>query len=327
MRRDLDLSLLRAFLAVVETGSITSASRLLNRTQAAVSLQIKRLEEGLGQQLFERDHKRLTLTPFGEQLIGHAQRLVAMNDQVLDQMTTPRFEGEVRLGLPVDIIVTFAAPILRRFNAKWPSVRVSLVASNSQELVEDLDGGKVDLALTTDLERGGAGVETLAIDRLVWVGAPGGSAQRRKPLPIAVGGRNCRFRPVLLDALRKTRIDWRVVLEVANQDAVNATVAAGISVAAMLQETIPPGLEALPVDAGLPALPEFAINLRMPVTGTSDTTQELARHIRAEFASRHAMSAGTPENPNSMGTAHHTKPRPVIRRAGRAVTRRLAKRD
>ncbi|MEZ5817280.1 MAG: LysR substrate-binding domain-containing protein [Hyphomicrobiaceae bacterium] len=289
MRRDLDLTILRAFLAVVETGSVTGAARLLNRTQAAVSLQIKRLEDTLAQPLFERGHKRLTLAPAGEQLIGFAQRLVAMNDEVVETMTTPSFEGEVRLGLPVDLIVTYAAPILRRFNEKWPGVRVSLVASNSQELVEGLEGGRVDLALTTDLETGGRHVETMVQDDLVWVGSPGGGAHRRSPLPVAIGGRSCRFRPVLLDALRRADVDWRVVLEVANQDAVNATVAAGISVAAMLRETVPPSLDVLTAEAGLPELPSFALNLRMPPAGANELAEEMARHIRAEFATRAAL--------------------------------------
>ena len=289
MRRDLDLTILRAFIAVVETGSVTGAARVLNRTQAAVSLQIKRLEDMLGQPLFERGHKRLTLAPAGEQLVGLAQRLVAMNDEVVDSMTTPSFEGEVRLGLPVDLIVTYAAPILRRFNAKWPGVRVSLTASNSHDLTEDLERGKLDLAMTTDIERGGRGVETLAWDDLVWVSAPGGQAHRRLPLPLAIGGRSCRFRPVLLDVLRRNGIDWRVVIEVANQDAVNATVAAGISVSALLRETVPQALEVLPESAGLPALPSFALNLRLPAGGATEFADEMARHIRAEFATRASL--------------------------------------
>ena len=289
MRRDLDLTLLRAFLAVVETGSVTGAARLLNRTQAAVSLQIKRLEDALALPLFDRDHKRLTLAPSGEQLIGLAQRLVAMNDEVVDAMVSPAFEGEVRLGIPVDLIVTYAAPILRRFNEKWPGVRVSLIASNSQELVEDLANGRVDLALTTDLEAGGRGVETVTHDALVWVGAHGGGAHRRSPLPLAIGGRNCRFRPVVLEALRRASVEWRVVIEVANQDGVNATVAAGIAVAVMLRETVPAGLEVLPDGLGLPELPTFALNLRLPAAGTSDLAEEMARHVRAEFATRASL--------------------------------------
>ena len=290
MPRDLDLSLLRAFAAVVETGSVTMAARLLNRTQAAVSLQIRRLEDAMGQTLFEREHKRLVLAPAGELLLGQAQRLIAMNDEIFERMTTPAFDGEVRLGIPVDLIVTYAPPILRRFNTTWPHVRVSLIAKNSHELLEDLDAGEIDLALTTDLgtERGRRS-ETLKTDMLVWIGVPGGSAHRRTPLPIAIGGKTCRFRPVTLEALRRSGRDWRIVLEVPNQDAVNATVAAGVSIGALLRETVPAGLDILGEVEGLPDLPAFAINLHLPRSGTSETAEELARHIRAEFASRTAL--------------------------------------
>ncbi|MFM9943314.1 MAG: LysR family transcriptional regulator [Hyphomicrobiaceae bacterium] len=285
MHRDLDLTLLRAFLAVVETGSVTAAARLLNRTQSAVSLQLKRLEESLEQPLFEREHKRLTLAASGERLLGHAQRLIAMNDDMWSRMTTPSFEGEVRLGVPVDIIVTYVPPILRRFAATWPGVRVSLVAKNSHDLLEDLANGELDLSITTDLEAQGH-CEVLKTDDLVWVSAPGGSAHRRTPLPIAIGGKTCRFRPVIIEAVRTLGRDWRIVLEVANQDAVNATVAAGLCVGALLRETVPEALEVLGPDAGLPDLPAFKINLHLPRTGGSDIALELARHIRAEFASR-----------------------------------------
>lgn len=285
MHRDLDLTLLRAFLAVVETGSVTTAARHLNRTQSAVSLQLKRLEESLGQPLFEREHKRLTLAPSGERLVGHAQRLIAMNDDMWNRMTTPSFEGEVRLGVPVDIIVTYVPQILRRFAATWPGVRVSLVAKNSHDLLQDLSSGDIDLTITTDLGSNDR-CELLKTDDLVWVGAPGGAAHRRTPLPIAIGGKNCRFRPVIIDAVRGLGRDWRIALQVANQDAVNATIAAGICVGALLRETVPSSLEVLPPGSGLPELPTFNINLHLPKTGGTDIARELARHVRAEFAAR-----------------------------------------
>jgi len=290
MRRDLDISLLRAFVAIVDTGSVTGAAKLLNRTQAAVSLQLKRLEETLGQALFERVHKRLILAQAGEQLLGNAQRLIAMNDDVWSQMTTPSFEGEVRLGVPVDLISTYIPQILRRFNSAWPRVRVCLVCRNSQELLEDLDAGNVDLTLTTDIDWQGP-CETLRWDKLVWVAAPGGDAHTRKPLPIAIGGKTCRFRPVALQALRDRGRDWQVILQVANQDAVAATIMSGSCVGILLRDSIPDGLDALHPDCGLPELPNFAINLWLPKAGASEIAEELARHIRAEFAARYAPTS------------------------------------
>lgn len=285
MPRDIDISLLRAFLAVVETGSVTSAARLLNRTQAAVSLQIKRLEELLNCELFEREHKKLTLAPHGEKLLGAAKEIVGLNDDLWAAMTTPTFEGTVRLGVPVDIVASYIPPILRRFNQAWPHVEVSLVCRNSHELLEDLEGGDIDLTLTTDAPDHPGG-ETLRTDRLVWVGAPGGKAFRHDPLPLTIGSLTCRFRPAVLASLRKADRDWRMVMEVKSQEAIYAVVSADVAITAQLADSVQGGLEILGAESSLPELPKFAINLFLPSGGGSEIARELARHIRHEFAAR-----------------------------------------
>jgi DNA-binding transcriptional LysR family regulator len=291
MIRDIDVALLRAFLMVVDTGGVTTASRLLNRTQAAVSQQIKRLEELFGAELFLREHKRLTLAPAGERLLGQARQMIALNDQLWGQMTRPDFEGEVRLGVPMDIVSSYVPTILRRFNHAWPRVRVMLVCENSHELLEQLASGQIDLTLTTDTTTG-PGATLLRRDRLVWVGSPGTEAHRQRPLPVSIGSRTCRFRPVVLAALRQAGLDWRFVIEVANQDAVYATIAAGIAVGAVLEDSLPGNMQILDAKSGLPPLPEFLVNLFLPATGASEIATELASHIRQDFALRF----GSPDN-------------------------------
>ena len=321
MAHDIDMALMRAFLAVVDTGSVTAAARLLNRTQSAISLQIKRLEEFFGCVVFERQHRKLILTPMGEQLLGRAQRLIQLNDDIWGELTTPAFEGEVRLGVPDDLIACYVPQILRHFNQAWPRVSVSLTCSNSKELLEDLDAGRVDLTLTTD-QIPLRPCETLWRSRLVWIAANGSSAHNSSPLPLAIGGRNCRFRPVLFNALSTAGREWRVVLEQSNQEAVYATVAAGIAVSVALRDTVPSYLTVLGQGAGLPELPEFGINLALPTAGASESAVELARHIRAEFAARfgplRATSADTeqPRPPNRVAAASVT-PDPVRRMPAR----------
>src|SRR5262245_25048033 len=107
MYKDLDISLLRAFLAVVEAGGVTPAAGALGVSQAAASQQIKRLERALDCLLFERQGRRLALAPAGERLLAQARRLIALNDEVWSSMRAPSFEGEVRLGVPYDIIGSF----------------------------------------------------------------------------------------------------------------------------------------------------------------------------------------------------------------------------
>ena len=285
MSRDIDIGLLRAFTSVVDTGSVTAAARLLNRTQAAVSLQIKRLEDMLGLPLFQREHRRLKLAPAGERLLANAQRLVALNDAVFGQMTTREFEGEVRFGVPTDIVATYIPPVLRRFNTAWPRVRVTLRLGNSHHLLDAYERGEIDLTLTTD-QSSDKRAETLRIDRLVWVGAPNGRAHTLEPLPLVIGDPSCRFRPAVLDALRNSGRDWRMVLEVSNQVAQDATVSAGIAVSAALRDSVANSLVILGPDSGLPPLTEFMINMHTPLIGTHPIADALASHIRAEFKQR-----------------------------------------
>jgi DNA-binding transcriptional LysR family regulator len=283
MHRDIDVGLLRAFIAVVETGSVTQAAALLNLTQAAVSQQLKRLEELFGAEVFERHHKRLTLKSNGERLIAYAQRLIALNDEVWGSMSAPAYEGEVRLGVPGDIVGTFIPPILKRFDKAWPRVRIALKCTTTPLLLEALRKGEVDLTLTTEQSCRVHG-ETLLEDDLVWAGAVNGSAHLRDPLPVSLGRDTCEFRPSVLKALRAAGRDWRPVCE-SGMDALKASLEADVAVGPFLRRTIPDYLRTVHDDR-LPALPRFLINMYLPVARQSEIAVELARHIRQEFAQR-----------------------------------------
>jgi DNA-binding transcriptional LysR family regulator len=290
MTRDIDIALLRAFLAVVETGGVTTAARILNRTQAAVSLQIKRLEELFGTELFLRERKRFTLSPAGERLFGSAQRLVALNDATWGAMTTPQFEGEVRFGVPPDIVTSLIPPVLQRFHQAWPRINVSLICKASASLIEDLAGRKVDLILTTEIDCGPAG-ETLLSDRLVWVGGPGSNTHLQRPLPVSLGTKLCRFRPEVIKALDAAQIDWRPVSQDCNMEPLYATVKAGLAVAPLIRTSVPDYLKILGAGSGLPPLPDFRVNLYLPA-GATEITRELARYIRQTIELRFGPSRG-----------------------------------
>jgi DNA-binding transcriptional LysR family regulator len=285
MRRDIDIALLRAFVAVVETGSVTGAANLLNLTQAAVSQQVKRLEEMFGAELFERHHKRLTLKPNGERLMAHAQRMISLNDEVWGAMTAPAYEGEIRLGVPHDIVGPYLPPILRRFDKAWPRVRVSLICTTTPQLHELLRGGSIDLTLTTE-ERCGRNGETLSEDELVWVGAASGMAHRRNPLPVSIGDEKCEFRRSVLKALADAGRDWRSVCEVSSMEPLLATIEADLAIGPLLRRTIPDYLQVIDNEARLPRLPMYLVNMYLPPVQQSEVALELARHIRQEFASR-----------------------------------------
>lgn len=290
MPHNLDVSLLRAFVAVVDSGGMTAAGGVLNLTQAAVSQQVKRLEDMLGEELITRDRRGMKLTSAGERLFGRAKRLLALNDEIWTEMTTPVYEGEVRLGIPSDIITTYLPTFLKNFARSYPKVQVCLRSGSSAKLRSELGAGKVDMVLATELACDSDG-ENLIMDRLVWVGAPGGEAAYQRPLPVSIGCSDCAFRAPIRDALQQAGIEWRSVSEVTNTTAQVATVAADIAVMAWMASTVPEGLEVLGRDSGLPPLPPFTVNLYLPKAGGSAIVQELARHVRQALSAPRRMVA------------------------------------
>ncbi len=284
MARRVDIVLLRMFNVVVESGSLTRAARLLNLSQAGVSLQLKRLEDTFGFRLIKRDRRGLSLTPQGERLLAHARRIVRNHDDLWAAMSAPEFAGEVRLGMPSDLVRTYGTPVLRRFDQAWPRVRVSLICDTSGRLLEQLERGDVDLTLTVQTQCGPHG-HALLFDPLVWVGARNGAAFERRPLPISTGDETCPHRPEALKALAASGRDWRFICEVSSFEPICATVEADIAVSPMLASTVPDSLQVLGDRSGLPRLPAFGINLYLPPAAASPIALELARHIREQIAS------------------------------------------
>ncbi len=282
MIRNLDTALIRSFVTVAETSSMTAAANALHLTQGAVSQQIKRLENAFGCALFERDRRGLTLTNAGERLLGKARRLLGLNDEIWAEITTPAFTGEVRLGMPCDLVTTYLPPILKTYAQEYPQVDVSLVCLTSPLLAQTLAAGEIDLAIIEE-PAGRSDGECLAIERLVWIGGKGGEAYLKRPLPLSIVSDTCAFRPVVFDALRRSGLAWRMVFANGSVEAITATVLTDLAVTASLAATVPPGLDILTTVSGLPDLATFAINLHLPRALVSPIAQGLARHIRDSF--------------------------------------------
>ncbi|MEG3618116.1 LysR family transcriptional regulator [Magnetovibrio sp. PR-2] len=283
LTRDIDVALLRAFIAVAENGSMTVAAKRLNVTQGAVSQRIKRLEELLDKPLFNRTGARLYLTPDGEMLSQPAQKLVAMNDEVFALMTAPQFSGVVRFGVPYDIVFPFIGPILKSFSGAYPNVNVELFLDPSDELKKALARGDLDLTLTTETHTP-PGAELLVRDALVWTGGIGGTAHMRDPVPLITINETCMFRAPMRRALEAAGKSWKDHSATRNMDATLAMLSADLGITALLESTMPPTVQVLGTDEGMPELPEFFINLYTSASETNTAAAELAKHIRDQFA-------------------------------------------
>jgi len=282
---DIDVSLLRSFVAAAETGRMTTAAKVVNRSQGAVSQQIKRLEDLFRTPLFERHAASVRLTRSGERLMVSAHRIIALNDEVVSQMLAVEFAGEVRLGVPHDVVGKLMPPILRLFRQDYPNVLVTLVSDTSRALKRGLVEGNVDLTLLTEPQPG-EGDRLLLSDRLVWVGSKGGDAHKRVPLPIALGQEDCGFRAAAVEALTKAKVEWRAICQVGSLEPVFATLEADMAIAPFLSKTVPDRVAVLTAPH-LPKLPRQFVNLKLPSTRVSALTKELARYIREGFHKRH----------------------------------------
>ena len=285
MIRNLDTALIRTFVTVADKASMTAAANALHLTQGAVSQQVKRLEDLLGSSLFERDRRGLRLTRTGERLFGKGKRLLSLNDEIWTEMVGNAVAGQVRLGVPYDLVGTLLAPVLKAYAGAYPQIEISLSCASSPELAAALAAGTIDLAVIEERVGSSAG-ECLLIDRLVWVGARGGVARQKRPLPVSMVADTCAFRPAVISALDEHGLEWRTVFENGNIDATTATVRSDLAVTTWLVSTVPADLEILSADADLPALPNFAINLHLPRHGIAPAAREFAAHIRDGLARR-----------------------------------------
>ena len=262
MPRNLDLTALRSFAAVAETGGVTKASGFLHLTQSAVSMQIKRLEETLGLRLLERSGRGVALTGAGEQLLVYARRMVALNDEVWAKLTEQEFEGEITLGVPHDIVYPAIPRVLQRMGHEFPRMRVNLVSSYTRRLKALFERGECDLILTTEANPP-AGGETLVELPLVWIGAPGGSAWRRRPLRLAFE-KNCIFRAGVQERLDRAGIPWEMAVVSDSTRTVEASVSADLAVHAIIDGMEPPYVEKVDHGGALPELERQKVNLYAP---------------------------------------------------------------
>lgn len=280
--RNLDITTLRSFVAVADSGGVTRAAGFLHLTQSAVSMQLKRLEEMLGLDLLDRSGRTIALTASGEQLLAYARRMVALNDEVIGRLTDQAFEGEIVLGVPHDIVYPVIPRVLQRFNTAYPRVKVQLVTSYTKTLKHQFSRGECDLILTTEVERTGDS-ETVAERPLVWIGAVDGSAWRQRPLRLAFG-RHCTFRPRAIQALDASGIAWEMVVETDSDRTIEATVSADLAVHTMIEGTEPPYLRQIDHGGSLPELPAQMINLYGADSARSPIVTELADLLRKSFA-------------------------------------------
>ncbi|WP_337270208.1 LysR family transcriptional regulator [Oryzifoliimicrobium ureilyticus] len=279
--RNLDSDALAAFVAVAETGSFTAAAERLGRSQAAISMTIGKWEDRLELRLFERSHRRVSLTPIGSRLLAYAQHIRAIEDEALSMLLEDRNESRVRLGMPDDYLTLFGTALMERFVPQYPNVSLDLQYDFSHRLEQMVHTRDLDIAIITQnpLEPKG---ELIREERQVWCCAPNRSPEAKTNLQLALFPDGCRARPQILAALDKQQRNWRVVYSSSDLAGITLAVASGDVLTVLPESAVPRDWRRLEPGDGLPNLPLLRLAMIMPQHPRLPVRQ-LAAFLRSEF--------------------------------------------
>lgn len=276
----IDTELLRSFVAIADHGGFTRAAEALHRTQSAISMQMKRLEEDVLQRpLFERSGRQVSLTAEGQVLLGYARRILKLHGEVMTTLREPHMVGAVRIGTPDDYVMRFLPGILAQFAQAYPLVQVELHCEPSYQLLQRQD---MDLTIVTR-EPGTEIGQLLRQERFVWAEATGYDLHQQRPIPLAMFNSGCFCRAWVCNALDAAEIDYRIAYTSPSLAALMALVGAGLAVTAQLRSLIPPQLRILGEAEGLPALPQCSIVLLRNPRSQSPVSEALAEYIVEGF--------------------------------------------
>jgi len=272
MGKALDIDVLRTFQAVARLGRFKDAADYVHRSPSAVTTQIQKLEEKVGQQLFARSNQSVELTPAGRHLLGEATRFLMAHDRLLATLSSQQITGKVRLGVPDGYAANLMSDFLPVFVASNPKLELEAVACSSAELIDLFARQRLDLAVAVSSEHWQQG-EWLRTTQPRWAAAPGFEYDASRPLPLALQLKGCPYREAALQALKAHGIAYRILLESANWHAVLACMRSGLAVG--IVEGLESGDTSLAFMEGsdLPALPEHHLYL------LTDTSHHVALQL------------------------------------------------
>lgn len=281
MRRDIDTDLIRAFLAVIDQDGFIKASHVLGRSQSAVSMQMRRLEEAVDMPLFKRSGRKMVLTSAGETFQGYARRLVSLHDQALDALQENRIAGNVSLAVMGDYAANVLPGVLRRFIERYPDVLVDVTTGFSYDLIQDL-GERFEIVLSTQ-PKGSLKGEVLRTERTRWAFSSRHVLPAGDVLPLALLPQGNMFREWAIQSLDKAGLRWRVAFTSSSIATVEAAAEAGIALAVVKEGSARAGLRLIEAGEGLPELPDSEITLHQSPRGLSMAGRLLADFLKAEL--------------------------------------------
>lgn len=278
---DFDLRLLRMFIAVAETGAVSKAAERLARTQAAVSMQLQRIEQALDAELVLRSPRGVSLTDRGEQFLAYARKMVALTHNMQRSLSDKTLAGRVRIGMFEDLAVTRLPAAIAQFRRHHPSVEIELFSSYSQELARSLKEGRSDIVIA-DPARFDIPPSSSISRQLVWCTSRMMEFVEDAPIPVILFDTSCSWQDRMIASLAEEGLTWTVGCRVRSLPAMLSALRAGLGIGILFPEAIPPYCEVLHAKFGLPAAPaaEFGVYVAHDASAVVD---ELASFLRDGF--------------------------------------------
>ena len=258
--RTLDLAVMRTLLAAVETGSFAGAARKVGRSESAVSLQLKRLEEQIGEPVFLRAGKQMTLTGAGARLVEYARRLLDLNDEALSAASESSTGGTVTLGVPHDVTETWLPAVIEGFRRSHPSATLKVVEGRSAILLSRLADDQIDLAIVFSAKRPENAVWSADLP-MAWIGRDDYGVRKNQPLRLAAFDPPCFFRAAAIASLEHAGIDWSIGYVSNTLPDLWSAVKLDLGIAVRTPAAVPAGLAILDSKHGLPDLPPLNVSL------------------------------------------------------------------
>ncbi|MGH7015101.1 MAG: LysR family transcriptional regulator [Stellaceae bacterium] len=263
MKSTFDLNALRTIVIGAELGSFARAASRLGRSQSAVSMQLKKLEQQTGRPLFRRNGRGLVPTEAGDALLAYARRLVALNDEAAASLGALASVATVKLGLPQDFAEDVLPEVMLRFAHKWPLVHIEAHAGRNYSLDDDVQAGRLDAAVTFSQPSANARGTPIASLPMVWLGANRAARRRatEQAIPLVLFDHPCLFRQTALAALEGRGIRWRLLLTTPSLPGVWAALRSTLGITIRTPYRVPPGIRDVGKELAFPRLPHIDVRL------------------------------------------------------------------
>ena len=287
MNAQLDSDLLRTFVAIAETGNFTKAAEQVSRTQSAVSMQMKRLEEIVGDALFERGSRGVWLTRKGSDLLGNARRIVSLLDETAAQIGAPPLQGPVRIGIPEEYGFSVLSRALGAFAKRHPKVEITARYASSSEQMAALRADQLDLAIVFEWQDVSDG-DVLMTDPTVWVTSLLHHSHEETPLPIALYTNSGWCRDFAIRSLDQRDIAYRVAYSSDTNGGLKLAVASGLAVAPISRSNIPADCRELIAADGFGEIDASRVVLHRNPKSASEAIDGMAEAMREAFRGKPA---------------------------------------